>query len=55
MFLEESPSPPRTIPSLLEPGPKLGDGYQTALTNFGFLANDVVTTDEAVETMRADN
>ncbi len=35
--------------------PELGDGYQSALTNFGFLANGVVTTAEAVETMRADN
>ena len=25
-----------------------GDGYQTALTNFGFLANAVVSTQEAV-------
>jgi len=28
--------------------PELGDGYQTALTNFGFLANAVLTTQEAV-------
>lgn len=28
--------------------PELGDGYATALTNFGFLANAVVTTEEAV-------
>ncbi|OII65564.1 isochorismatase [Streptomyces sp. CC53] len=28
--------------------PELGDGYAAALTNFGFLANAVVTTDEAV-------
>ncbi len=28
--------------------PELGDGYQTALTNFGFLANAVVSTQEAV-------
>jgi nicotinamidase-related amidase len=28
--------------------PELGDGYQTALTNFGFIANGLVTTDEAV-------
>ena len=29
--------------------PELGDGYQAALANFGFLANGVVTTDEAVK------
>ena len=29
--------------------PELGDGYQAALVNFGFMANAVVTTDEAVE------
>lgn len=28
--------------------PELGDGYQSALINFGFLANGVITTDEAV-------
>jgi len=28
--------------------PDLGDGYQSALTNFGFMANGVITTDEAV-------
>jgi len=32
--------------------PELGDGYQAALTNFGFLANGVVTTDEAVKSMQ---
>ena len=32
--------------------PELGDGYTTALTNFGFMANAVVTTEEAVEAMR---
>ncbi len=32
--------------------PELGDGYTTALTNFGFMANAVVTTGEAVEAMR---
>lgn len=31
--------------------PKLGDGYQAALTNFNFMANDVVTTDELLETL----
>jgi len=29
--------------------PDLGDGYQTALVNFGFLASAVLTTAEAVE------
>ena len=33
--------------------PDLGDGYATALTNFGFIANAVVTTDEAVAEIRA--
>jgi nicotinamidase-related amidase len=28
--------------------PDLGDGYQTAVTNFGFIANDVITTEDAV-------
>ncbi len=28
--------------------PELGDGYTAALTNFGFLANAVLTTEEAV-------
>jgi nicotinamidase-related amidase len=32
--------------------PQLGDGYQAALVNFGFLANAVLTTDGAVKTMR---
>jgi nicotinamidase-related amidase len=27
--------------------PELGDGYTTALTNFGFLANGVISTEEA--------
>jgi nicotinamidase-related amidase len=31
--------------------PELGDGYKSALVNFGFLANAVLTTDEAVEAM----
>lgn len=31
--------------------PELGDGYKTAVTNFGFIANDVITTDEAVKRM----
>ncbi|MBA2662422.1 MAG: cysteine hydrolase [Bradymonadaceae bacterium] len=29
--------------------PELGDGYAAALTNFAYLANDVVTTDEVIE------
>lgn len=33
--------------------PQLGDGYQSALANFGFLASGVVATDEAIETMHA--
>ncbi len=33
--------------------PDLGDGYAAALTNYGFIANDVVTTDEAVAAMEA--
>jgi nicotinamidase-related amidase len=31
--------------------PQLGDGYATALTNFGFIANAVVTTGEVTEAM----
>ena len=31
--------------------PELGDGYAAALTNFAFMANDVVTTEEVIETM----
>ena len=33
--------------------PELGDGYTTAVTNFGFLANQVVTTSEAVDLLSA--
>lgn len=33
--------------------PQLGDGYQSAVTNFGFIANAVYTTDEVVEAMNA--
>ena len=33
--------------------PELGDGYATALTNFGFIANGVVTTNEAVKAFAA--
>lgn len=32
--------------------PELGDGYQSALTNYGFIANEVVTTNEAVKRMK---
>jgi len=32
--------------------PQLGDGYQAAIINFGFLANAVLSTDDAVNTMR---
>jgi len=28
--------------------PELGDGYEAALVNFGYLANAVLSTDEAV-------
>jgi hypothetical protein len=28
--------------------PELGDGYQTALTNFRFMANAVVNTEDAI-------
>ena len=31
--------------------PELGDGYQAALINFGYLANAVVSTDEVVKDM----
>ena len=31
--------------------PELGDGYKAALTNFGFLASGVITTEEAVQAM----
>ncbi len=33
--------------------PELGDGYQTALTNFGFMAGAVLDTDEATAGMTA--
>jgi nicotinamidase-related amidase len=32
--------------------PQIGDGYQAALVNYGFLANAVLTTGEAVAAMR---
>lgn len=31
--------------------PELGDGYETALTNFRFMANAVVTTEETIDAM----
>ena len=31
--------------------PELGDGYQAALVNFGYIANAVLTTDDAVKDM----
>jgi nicotinamidase-related amidase len=31
--------------------PQLGDGYKSALVNFGFMANAVLSTDEAVKAM----
>ena len=33
--------------------PELGDGYATALTNFGFIANDVISTEDAVKAISA--
>ena len=33
--------------------PELGDGYAAALTNFGFTANAVITTEEAVAAIAA--
>jgi hypothetical protein len=33
-------------------GPGIGDGYTAALINYGFLANAVLTTDEAVKALR---
>jgi hypothetical protein len=30
----------------------LGDGYKAAVINFGFLANAVLATDDAVKAMR---
>jgi nicotinamidase-related amidase len=31
--------------------PVIGDGYKAAIINYGFLANAVMTTDEAVKAM----
>jgi len=33
--------------------PELGDGYEAAVINFGFIANDVLSTDDAVRAMEA--
>jgi hypothetical protein len=32
--------------------PAIGDGYTAALINYGFIANAVLTTDDAVKAMR---
>ena len=32
--------------------PELGDGYKSAVINYGFIANDVITTDEAVKRLK---
>ena len=32
--------------------PELGDGYASAVTNFGFMANAVWKTEEAVEAIK---
>ena len=34
--------------------PELGDGYQAAIVNFGFLANAVLSTDETVKALAMD-
>ena len=33
--------------------PELGDGYKAAVTNFGYIANEVVSTDEIVKNMKS--
>ena len=33
--------------------PELGDGYAAALVNFGFIASEVMTTDEAVAGLKS--
>ena len=33
--------------------PELGDGYASAVINYGFIANDVVTTLQAVDAMNS--
>ena len=35
--------------------PELGDGYQAAIANFGFIANGMLTTEETVQAMQAGN
>jgi hypothetical protein len=32
--------------------PEIGDGYKAALINYGFLANAVLTTDDAVKAIQ---
>ncbi len=32
--------------------PELGNGYQSALINYGFIANAVITTEQAVQLMK---
>jgi len=32
--------------------PELGDGYQSALVNYGFIANAVITTEQAIQLMK---
>ena len=32
--------------------PELGDGYKAAIANFGFIANEVLSADEAVRRMK---
>lgn len=34
--------------------PELGDGYASAVTNFGFIANSVVNTLDAVSSIAGD-
>ena len=31
--------------------PEIGDGYKAALVNYGFIANAVLTTDDAIKTI----
>jgi nicotinamidase-related amidase len=33
--------------------PELGDGYEAAMTNFGYIANEVVSTEEIVKNMES--
>jgi hypothetical protein len=39
-------------PFRFSPPPGAGDGYKAAVINFGFLANAVLTTDDAVKAMK---